>query len=203
MTRGKLAQARRDEILDAAGRLFVAKGYAATTINDLLEEVGIARGTLYHHYRSKEQVLQGLIRRHGDRLLAVLDEVRACDQPALLKLGACLASLTPQDSDQAALVAELSTAGDAAMFMTSLDDLVVRLAPAIAEVVEQGVDEGVFDTAHPLTTVRVLLVAIHGLLDNPGLAWTVEERADLLAGIVTVAERTLGARPGSLAAMAT
>jgi len=202
MTRGKQAQVRRDEILDAAGRLFVAKGYAATTITDLLDEVGIARGTLYHHYKSKEQVLQGLIRRHGDRLLDQLATVLASDQSALLKLGACLASLAPQDLEQAALVAELSSAGDAAMFMISLDDLVLRLAPAVAQVITQGVFEGVFDTSHPLTITRVLLVAIHGLLDNPGLTWTAEERTELLAGIVDAAERMLGALPGSLATMA-
>ena len=202
MMRGKLAQVRRDEILDAAGRLFVAKGYAATTINDLLDEVGIARGTLYHHFKSKEQVLDGLIRRHGDRLLAGLATVLASEESAIVKLGACLASLAPQDSEQAALVAELSTAGDAALFMTSLDDVVLRLAPAVAQVISQGVVEGVFDTSHPVVTTRVLLVAIHGLLDNPGLTWTAEERTELLAGIVDAAERMLGALPGSLATMA-
>lgn len=63
----KQAEERRDEILDAAEHLFATKGYAATTTNDLLDAVGIARDTLYRHFGSKEEVLDGLIRRHGDR----------------------------------------------------------------------------------------------------------------------------------------
>ena len=50
----KEAAVRRNEILDAAERLFGTKGFDQTSTNDLLAEVGIARGTLYYHFKSKE-----------------------------------------------------------------------------------------------------------------------------------------------------
>ena len=46
----KEASVRRNEILDAAERLFVTKGFDKTSTNDILEQVGIARGTLYYHF---------------------------------------------------------------------------------------------------------------------------------------------------------
>jgi AcrR family transcriptional regulator len=195
----KQAEQRKDEILDAAERLFAAKGYAATTTADLLHETGIARGTLYYHFTSKEQVLDGLIHRHSDRLVAGVEQIADTEGPALPRMVACVAGLTPHDEHQATLMTQLSQAGDAILFHKSLDDLVVRLAPVIARVAEQGVTEGVFYVNDPLSAVRILLAAAHALLDNPALAWSPDERVALTMGIVDAAERILGADPGSFA----
>jgi AcrR family transcriptional regulator len=198
----KQAGIRREEILDAAERLFVAKGYPATTTNDLLDAVGIARGTLYHHFRSKEQVLDGLIARHGDRILVALRHVIDSDLPILPKLMACLAALAPQGPEQTALVSELERVPDAALFVKSLDDVVLRIAPAIAEVVAEGVSAGVLDTAYPVEATRILLTAALALVDNPSLALTGDERAVQFTALLVAAERVLGAQPGALASLA-
>ena len=60
----KEAAERRKEILDAAEQLFAAKGYDKTSTNDILEKVGIARGTLYYHFKSKEDILDAVIDRN-------------------------------------------------------------------------------------------------------------------------------------------
>lgn len=44
---------RRKEILETAERLFLTKGYTKTTVNDILKEIGIAKGTFYHYFKSK------------------------------------------------------------------------------------------------------------------------------------------------------
>lgn len=59
----KEAAIRKNEILDAAEHLFVTKGFDKTSTNDILSEVGIARGTLYYHFKSKEEILDALIMR--------------------------------------------------------------------------------------------------------------------------------------------
>lgn len=60
----KEAAIRRNEILDAAERLFVAKGFDGTSTGDILAEVGIACGTLYYHFKSKEDILDAMIDMH-------------------------------------------------------------------------------------------------------------------------------------------
>ena len=59
----KEAAERRNEILDVAERLFCTNGYDNTSTNDILAEIGIARGTLYYHFKSKEDILDGMIDR--------------------------------------------------------------------------------------------------------------------------------------------
>ncbi|MBR2570065.1 MAG: TetR/AcrR family transcriptional regulator, partial [Paenibacillus sp.] len=71
----KEADERRNEILDAADELFAQKGFDGTSTNDILEKVGIARGTLYYHFKSKEEILDSLIERYNVRLLCAAQEV--------------------------------------------------------------------------------------------------------------------------------
>ena len=61
----KDAEERRNEILDVAERLFCAKGFDNASTNDILKEIGIARGTLYYHFKSKEDILDLIERKKG------------------------------------------------------------------------------------------------------------------------------------------
>ena len=73
----KEAEERRNEILDAADELFGQKGFDGTSTNDILEKVGIARGTLYYHFKSKEDIMDALIERYNVRLLGAAQEIAA------------------------------------------------------------------------------------------------------------------------------
>lgn len=53
---------RREQILSIAARLIARQGYSATTVRDIADEAGILSGSLYHHFPSKETILQDLLR---------------------------------------------------------------------------------------------------------------------------------------------
>ena len=59
----KSAEERKNEILDVAEQLFAEKGFDHASTNDIIMKIGIARGTLYHHFRSKEEILDALVER--------------------------------------------------------------------------------------------------------------------------------------------
>ena len=65
----KEAEERKNEILDVAENLFMKKGFDGTSTNDILQAVGIARGTLYYHFKSKEDIMDALIHRMSESLL--------------------------------------------------------------------------------------------------------------------------------------
>lgn len=65
----KEAEERKNEILDVAERLFGTKGFDGTSTGDILNEIGIARGTLYYHFKSKEEILDAMISRMMSRLV--------------------------------------------------------------------------------------------------------------------------------------
>lgn len=59
----KEPEERKTEILDTAEHLFITKGYGKTTINDILKEIGIAKGTFYYYFKSKEEVMNAIVLR--------------------------------------------------------------------------------------------------------------------------------------------
>jgi AcrR family transcriptional regulator len=73
--RAELAKAaRREEILDAARRVFAEQGFRGTTIADIAEEAGIALGTIYLYFPSKDDVFAALNQRLGELIMrATLD----------------------------------------------------------------------------------------------------------------------------------
>ena len=70
MRTSKKRDVRLNEILDAAELLFIGKGYEQTTINDILAKVGIGKGTFYHYFKSKEEVMDAVIERMVESLKA-------------------------------------------------------------------------------------------------------------------------------------
>jgi AcrR family transcriptional regulator len=57
----KEPEERRNEILDTAETLFFTKGYGKTTVNDILQAIGIAKGTFYYYFKSKEEVMDAVL----------------------------------------------------------------------------------------------------------------------------------------------
>ncbi|MGH2726391.1 MAG: TetR/AcrR family transcriptional regulator, partial [Actinomycetota bacterium] len=71
----KPAEERRRDILDAALHLFAERGFNETTVQDIAAAAGMATGTVYLYFPSKEDVLQGLHQRFRDENLARIAEV--------------------------------------------------------------------------------------------------------------------------------
>lgn len=72
--RTKPAEVRLDELMTAAEKLFLAKGVEATTINEIVAEAQVAKGTLYHYFSSKNDMLEALGGRYTAQFLARLQE---------------------------------------------------------------------------------------------------------------------------------
>ncbi|MDI9229517.1 helix-turn-helix domain-containing protein, partial [Serratia bockelmannii] len=58
--RTKPAEVRLDELMDAAQKLFIEKGFEATTISDIVRDANVAKGTFYHYFPSKNEMLAAL-----------------------------------------------------------------------------------------------------------------------------------------------
>ncbi|MGW2182314.1 TetR/AcrR family transcriptional regulator [Streptomyces sp. NPDC001732] len=66
---GNSGSDRRGELLGIAAELFATRGYAETTVRDIADEAGILSGSLYHHFSSKEEMLDEILRDFLGRLL--------------------------------------------------------------------------------------------------------------------------------------
>lgn len=67
----------RQRILETAGRLFAERGYAATSVRDIADELGIANPSLYHHFSSKAELLEEVLREPLDLVMQALVDAEA------------------------------------------------------------------------------------------------------------------------------
>lgn len=75
-----------DEIVAAAAKVFRTKGYHAATVRDIAEEVGILKGSLYHHFESKEALLYLVVKEPIAEMFRAMAEIAEAELPATEKL---------------------------------------------------------------------------------------------------------------------
>ena len=64
MTQEERSEKSRQQILDAALKLFSHRGYGATSVRDIAEEAGVSKGNVYHHFPDKETIFRALLDRY-------------------------------------------------------------------------------------------------------------------------------------------
>lgn len=80
------ANSRRTELLAIAAGLFAQKGFRSTTVRDIAEAAGILSGSLYHHFDSKESMVDEILRTFQDELFGQYDEILRGDDDARTRL---------------------------------------------------------------------------------------------------------------------
>ena len=77
---------RRDELLEIAAELFAEKGFKNTTVRDIADAAGILSGSLYHHFDSKESMVDEILSTFQEELFGKYDQVLASDDDARTKI---------------------------------------------------------------------------------------------------------------------
>jgi AcrR family transcriptional regulator len=79
----KPSKRRRQEVMNVAARIFSEKGYEATSIQEIAEEVGILKGSLYYYIDTKEDLLFGVIQEAYDAALGLINDLEGREGGAL------------------------------------------------------------------------------------------------------------------------
>ncbi|EJS54836.1 TetR/AcrR family transcriptional regulator [Bacillus cereus] len=190
---------RRKEILETAERLFITKGYTKTTVNDILKEIGIAKGTFYHYFKSKEEVMDEIIMRI---IKADVTKAKAIvsnpNIPVLEKLFRVLMEQSPKSGDvKDKMIEQFHQPNNAEMHQKSIVQSIIHLSPVLAEILEQGITEGIFSTPYPQETIELLLSSAQVIFDEGLFQWKPEEMMRRVKAYIKMMEVSVGAKEGS------
>ncbi len=185
------AEVRIDDLMTAAADLFIAKGIEATTVNDIVELAGVGKGTFYHYFATKEDVILALRERFSrDFTKKVADALAQC----------------PHDDHRARFATWLRGTVEAYIANYELHDVVFHefrhsnrnskekeiVITQLAALLAEGAKAG----AWSLPDVRAAAIAIydgmHGVVDDAivagnGDAGAICERLSLLFGRILIA----------------
>jgi AcrR family transcriptional regulator len=202
---------KRNEILDVAQKLVYTTGYEQMSIQDILDELKISKGAFYHYFDSKQALLDGLVDRMLDEAELVMQPiVDAKNLPALEKLRRYFDASGRWKTSRKAFMLDLLrvwyTDSNAIVRIKQETAAFKRITPLLAEIIRQGIAEGVFTTGYPEQIVSVLLGLSQGIADAMAdLLLSEEMPVDALQRLVAISgayseamERVLGAPLGSL-----
>ena len=193
----KNPEERRSEIIEVACDIFLKKGYEQTTMQEIIDGVGIAKGTIYHHFPSKDQLLDGVLDWLVAGYMTELEEALEDLQGNSLERMQQLIIAGADHGSKEEMIDHLHQPANSGMHIRLLAKLVSRQAPLYAKLIEEGCQEGLFKTAHPLECAEFLFSAVQFLTDMGIYHWSPGDLQRRIAAFPELIERQLGAPRGS------
>ena len=196
----KEAEERKGEILDSAERLFATKGFDNTSTGDILDAVGIARGTLYYHFKSKEEILDGVIERMTNRLMQNAREIaRNKELPVLERLTKAIMSLNVETKLGYEVMEQVHRPQNALMHQKMQMTLLAGINPILTGLVEEGIEQGICHTQYPESVVEMTMLYANTAFDELNISgFSPGQREKKIAGFIYNVERLFGMKEGSL-----
>ena len=178
------AEARPDEVLDAALDLFIEKGFSATRVEDIAKRAGLSKGAVYLYFPSKEKILEGLVRRAIIPIAEhALSFARGYEGDPRIVITMVMKMLAGKLNDPRILAIPKVIFREimgfpelAEMYRREVLDQVI---PVVTGLIKKGIDQGYLRQVDPELTLRsiigpvmmhLLMNEIFGLRPKDGLA---------------------------------
>ncbi len=193
----KKPKERRREIVSTSRNLFLKQGYESTTIQDVMTTLGIAKGTAYHYFKSKEELLEAVVEDMVAEYMSLVEKaLKECQGNALDKMQVLVSAgrVIPREKET---IDNLHRPGNMGMHVRLLACTLSMLAPLYASVISQGCKEGHFRTEHPLECAEILLAGIQFFTDFGFYPWSQRDLERRTKSIPALIEDLLHAAKGS------
>lgn len=168
MARNKYPEETVKKILEISYRLFYEKGYDETSIQDILDELGMSKGAIYHHFKSKEDILNKICEENYYEGVwsKSLDEIPGSN--ALEKMRTAM--LSELGSSNKRILDKISTPllKNPQIAVRQLNTAVTELGPIFEWFIEEGNKDGSMKVNQPREAAQIIAVLINGWV-NPSL----------------------------------
>ena len=191
---------RKKEIIQAARELFQVKEYDKMTMRDLMDKLNIAKGTIYHYFSSKEDLLEAVVEDLIDeelkRKTRLMESTQCRGLNALEKFRVLVTTDTMAEENEQ-LLENLHHPGNTIMHTRQLGRYLLKLAPVFAAVFEEGCEQKIFKTDHPLECAEFILAGFQFLTDLGFYPWSKNQLARRMAAFPSLIESQLNAPKGA------
>lgn len=187
----KKGEKRKLDLLQIAYKMFITKGYENTSVDDIIREAGIAKGTYYYYFESKEQMLEEvigmMIEQETEAAAKVLDANLSVPQ----KIVGIISSVRPTE-EESPIEGALMRPENIIMHDKIKHKLLEAVTPLLVKAVEQGIGEGIFNCDNIPERVKMMLIVSNELFDEGRFT---ECDIDVY---IDMTEKLLGAAPGTM-----
>lgn len=157
------SQAMREKILNTATQLFIQKGSEKTSMQDIAQTAGISKGAIYHHFKSKDEIVFAVIRSRQELMeeemkqwLKATENLTGREQLQTI-LKSNLESQTARATD--GIVGEYEQ--DAGFILTMMRDNLRIGAPLVSDIIKKGMADGSLQPQYPEEAAEVFLLLVN------------------------------------------
>jgi len=188
---------RKGEIVRVARQLFETKGYERATMQEVMHALSIAKGTIYHYFKSKEELFEAVIEEIVDQSITNMEKIVDQLQGDALQKIEHLVKAGSVAEEHSTLLESLHHPSNAGMHSRLLAATIAKQAPLYAKLIRQGCDEKLFKSKNPLECAEMMLTALQFLTDSGIYPWSQEELKRRIEAFPNILEQLLNARPKS------
>lgn len=161
---GKITKKR---ILSESLKLFRNNGYDKTSIQQILDNTGIGKGTFYHHFSSKEEILDSII---DDHLMIFINLVRSIAQDpslsAINKINTLMLKIqnlrNNSTEKRISLIQMMAKEANLKLTYKYTEKIVSKTCDIYTSIIQQGIEENSFNTPYPAQTAETIIrMALH------------------------------------------
>jgi AcrR family transcriptional regulator len=202
---------RRSELIACAKKFFYTQGYESTSVRDIVDAVGVAKGTFYYYFDSKQDILGALVAELSAQRRALLEAIVAEDALNAMQKWARWMQVygdwkIERKNELLALSRVMQVDENVLLYHKLRAQTAQITVPILASIIEQGIEEGVFETAYVEEAAEIVYAVSRTFTDsmtdillNPDNYGHPEALARRkVTAAQTAIERVLGAAPGSL-----
>ena len=187
----KKGERRKQELLQIAYRMFISRGYENTSVDEIIEEADIAKGTYYYYFETKEQMLEEVIGMMIDQEMEAAGRILQEEIPVPQKIIGMISSLRPTQEERP-IEGALMQPENIVMHEKIRKKIVEMAVPLLSKVVEEGIGQGIFACDNIAERVRMLLVISSSTFDEG--CYTERD----IEVFIDMTEKLLGAESGTM-----
>ena len=150
------SRSTQDAILDAAIDRFIDAGFESTSMDAIALKAGVAKGTLYYHFKSKEGIIDAVVERFVLEAEAAFETIVGTAAEPLAKLRALVGKETELDAKS---FSRLHRMRNIDIVTRTQLARVTRFSPFYARVIEEGNAAGIWNAAYPLEFSQITIAA--------------------------------------------
>ncbi|MDA8212440.1 MAG: TetR/AcrR family transcriptional regulator [Clostridia bacterium] len=152
---------RRNDILRAAAELFAQQGYEKTTVSQIVKKVGVAQGTFYLYFDSKEHVRMGVHEQIINEIIEKSFNIKAMEVDPFKKIELLLLSGVETMKRHQELIRVIQREVSCeAVYDEESREMNRKLVGPVCEILQEGMDSGVFAKADPIITAYLIIAMV-------------------------------------------
>ena len=167
MARNKYPQRTVEKILEVSLALFNEKGYEKTTIQDIVNALGMSKGAIYHHFKSKDEIIEALSERcyHKDTQMELLRN--ASDKTGIEKLRAIIYRQIQNEEKKQIDTISINLWKNPKILMSGMAENLSVNSQIVERILEEGMADGSIRQQDPLCAAQVLMLLLNYWICSP------------------------------------